>query len=246
MKWLIAILLIISSCSPKIMKEIERIAIRDTIYINSEIFNSYIHDTLYFESYQDREPLMKKVQVSPIQKSKETKIVQVVKTVYGDPGTLVYDIPDSMRIGQIYTIRVRIQTGKSKIDNTGLSNPAGFQIRTSRRMSVDLSDPDPNISFKISKINSDQQFIEKENFTEWIFKVSPTRSGKKNLNLVVSIISDEGVKQIVYEDFVEVSNSIPVKIKSFWEENWQWLFSSMLIPIFIYLWGKRKKDTSKN
>lgn len=239
MRWWIIICLSLTSCNPQIITQIKEVMIHDSI------FNT---DIIYRDTFVEMESVNpKRIEAGS---RTETKIVvrdktnTVVRTVYGDPGMLLYDIPDSMILSKLYTIKVRIQKKTSSISKDGTRKPVQSKIQTSGKMEVDLSDPNPEGAFKITKINASQQIVETEYYTEWIFNVIPTKSGEQSLNLVVSIISSDGVKQIVFEDAIFVKNKISVKIESFWEKHWQWVFSTILIPIFIYLWKRKQKNSN--
>lgn len=239
MRWWIIICLSLTSCNPQIITQIKEVMIHDSI------FNT---DIIYRDTFVEMESVNPK-RIEGGSRT-ETKIVvrdktnTVVRTVYGDPGMLLYDIPDSMILSKLYTIKVRIQKKTSSISKDGTRKPVESKIQTSGKMEVDLSDPNPEGAFKITKINASQQIVETEYYTEWIFNVIPTKSGEQSLNLVVSIISSDGVKQIVFEDAIFVKNKISVKIESFWEKHWQWVFSTILIPIFIYLWKRKQKNSN--
>ena len=239
MRWWIIICLSLASCNPQIVTQIKEIVIHDSIF-NTDII--YRDTFLEIESVNPKRVESGSRTEARIVVKRETNTV--VKTVYGEPGMLLYDIPDSMILSKLYTIKVRSQKQVSSISKDGTRKSVQAPIQTSRNMEVDLSDPDPEGAFKISKVNSNQQIVESDYYTEWIFNVIPTKSGNRSLNLVVSIISNDGVKQIVHEDIIFVKNKISVKIESFWEKHWQWVFTTILIPIFIYIW-KKKQQKSK-
>jgi hypothetical protein len=88
--------------------------------------------------------------------------------------------------------------------------------------------------------------IEDSGYTEWVYTVTPLRTGKHSLNLVVSIIKEGNKKETVYNDLVYIRSNPKEVIKGFWERNWQWAFSTILIPLIIWFYNKRKKKNEKN
>jgi hypothetical protein len=162
-----------------------------------------------------------------------------------DLGEVVYKVPDTMIVFTTYKITVRISKKSGTIDIT--ENLDGkitkSSIKTSSKMEVMLVDPNGDSSFKIKQINNDQQVIDSLGYTEWIFSVTPLKSGNRSLNLVISIISSDGKKQKVYNDVVHIKSSISKEATTFWNKYWQWLFTTFLIPIFVFIWKrKNKKD----
>jgi hypothetical protein len=111
-------------------------------------------------------------------------------------------------------------------------------------MYVDLIDSSPDSSFIIKKISDNEQMVDSSDYTEWIYSVRPIKNGDKKLSLVISIIKGDNKKQIVYSDTIHVKDNIVKNVKIFWVKHWQWLFTTFLIPIFIYFWKKRDKKNN--
>lgn len=157
-------------------------------------------------------------------------------------GKLAYDIPDTMMLKKTYTILLRINRDTNDVSiSTGLGPKVKVtNVKTSDEMEVEIVDPTSN-SFLIVKNNSDVQLIDTTDYTEWVYNVTPNKSGKLKLNIIVSIIREKGKKQIVYFDNVYVKSNPVIVVKTFWEKYWQWCFSTLIIPFFIWLWNKKKK-----
>jgi hypothetical protein len=159
-------------------------------------------------------------------------------------GQIIYKVPDTMQVMKNYDVTVRISKSKDNIHITENINGKITQknIITTSKMEVNLVDA--NGAFKITKINSDKQLVD-STYTEWKFSVTPIKSGINKLNLVVSIIKGDDVKQVVYSDEIYVKTNTPAQIKTFWYDNWKWSMEKILIPIIIWLfgvwWGKRSK-----
>ena len=159
-------------------------------------------------------------------------------------GDVVYRIPDTMVVFKEYKVTVRIEkkTGKADI-TTDLGNKVTrATIQTSSMMEVVLMDPDPDSSFAIKKTNSDEQIVDTFGYTEWTWTVKPLRHGRKTLNLVISVVRGDNVKQKVYSDTIHIKENVKGEVTTFWGKYWQWLFTTFLIPVFVYFWKRKKKD----
>lgn len=157
-------------------------------------------------------------------------------------GELVYSIPDTMAIFKEYKIVVRISKKLGTVEiREDIDNYVERNIRISSKMEVMLIDSSPDSAFNIKKINKNTQIIDDIDYTEWIFIVKPLKPGKRSLNLVISIVTGDNIKQKVYTDSVQVQNNIAKQVKGFWEIHWKWLFTTLIIPIFVYFWKKRNK-----
>lgn len=157
-------------------------------------------------------------------------------------GNIVYKIPDTMSNMKDYDIVVRIANHKDTSMIIGMgSNLVKSNIVVSSRMEVKLVDSSPDSAFNIRVINNGIQIIDSNSYTEWKFTVKPLKQGNRKINLVVSVITGQDVKQVVYTDIVYIKNNIIEETKSFWNINWKWLFTTIFIPIFIYFWNKKRK-----
>lgn len=155
-------------------------------------------------------------------------------------GHLSYKIPEYMKTHNSYRVSVKIAKDRNVLisDSTDI-----FDINISQTMEVRLIDVSPSYNkvFDIVKVNSDKQFIDEHLYTEWLWRVIPIRSGEHSLKVVVSIIRDNNVREIVHEDIVIVENDNKENINLFFSKYWQWLVSTLFIPIFIYLFKKYRK-----
>lgn len=107
-----------------------------------------------------------------------------------DRGNILYRIPDQMQIGAWTKCIVRISFDEEKlIENIDLDEHVELdEIRISEVMRVELIDPDDNPPFSIQTIHSPEQFIGRDTYTEWLFRVKPLREGRFPLMLKVSVI----------------------------------------------------------
>ena len=139
-------------------------------------------------------------------------------------GKLIYIIPDTMKLGNTYTITIRIKknTNNVKIIDS-LYKQKIVDIKVTNSMEVVVIDPSPSESknFNILKQNSDKQIIDDDDYTEWVYSVQPLKSGNLKLNIIVSIIKDDNLKQVVYFNTTYVKSNTGVVVKTFWEKNWQ-------------------------
>ena len=165
-------------------------------------------------------------------------------------GAVIYQVPDTMIVFSKYRVTVRISKNKkAEVITEGLNNKDGditsSEVVVSQKMEVTLKDesPDNDPSFIISQINTDQQLVDDESYTQWLFNVQPVKHGDKKLNLVISIIKNDTKKQIVYTDNITVKESIKGEVETFWGKYWQYIISTFLLPIFYFIWKRFfKKD----
>lgn len=233
--------MLVMSCSPKFNTKISKIdnyemSISDTLFNVEEIEEIRVGSAPgEREVGMGKESKINKIQIS------ENKISESSSKSFGQ---IVYKIPDTMVVLKNYEIIIRIQKGSQNINIEENLNGkiTKKEIRVESKMEVKIKDPENK--FEISEINKERQIIENDEYTEWRFGIKPKKVGKCKLNIVVSIIIGEDVKEIVYEDIIVINSNPTKQIKSWWEENWKLMLELILIPLSIWgynLWKNRKK-----
>jgi len=176
--------------------------------------------------------------VSPIlvvQQNTISKQNNTTSTTSG--GQILYSVPDTMQVAKNYRVVVRISSCQKnvEIEENISGRVVKKSIKTSARMEVELVDPDGD-AFLIKPITKQKQIVD-SSYTEWIWNVSPKKPGDNKLDLVVSIIIDDDVKQTVLSDRIWVRSNTSAVVKKFWYDNWRWSFEKILIPIVAWLGG---------
>jgi hypothetical protein len=170
-------------------------------------------------------------------KSTEPQTISVSKY---EMGKLVYFIPDEMSKLKTYQVEVRIERNQINLEiYDGIEITVDTIIRTSELMQVELIDPVGD-RFRITT-NSVKQFIDIFEPTTWKFYVTPLKSGKSPLKVVVSVIKDGNLKQTVYDDEIIVKTTPWLEIKLWLQLYWQWFFMVLILPLGKYLHTKYKK-----
>jgi hypothetical protein len=182
-----------------------------------------------------------------------TQIEEIKSTP--DYGDINYAMSDSMAVNKTEEIALTVSKGLSREEvlskvnylQENVSSVKTQSIRISPLMSVDLIDPSGE-NFRIIPITPKEQFLENNQITFWKWNVTPLKPGNNPLTLSVNIIIDDKTKNIqVYEDSIYVYSTDTWwdKFVGFFKNNWQYLFSTLLIPVGIYLYRLifRKKKT---
>lgn len=163
-------------------------------------------------------------------------------------GQVIFHYPNQMEIRKAETAQVRISGNLTDDIAKGLSSQGVVerdQIRISTFMKVSLSGYP---YFDVKAINDDEkQPIAKDEFTEWSFTVLPLKPGRWPLHLVITAVvrTPSGAEAYrdypVKDEFVTVHVTTLGAIESFIFDNWQWLWTTILIPLTGWFWGRRRK-----
>jgi hypothetical protein len=173
-------------------------------------------------------------------------------------GMLAYSIPDDLVVGEYFTVKVRISRSKSKtgivFGNRGITI---YENDINSIVSLELIDIKPVMSaqllgddsrFKISSLSSDYQSVEGDDYAEWDWRIMPLKSGKNYLKLLIRVKSkvDDSYKDItIFDRKILVRPNIKYTIVNFIKDYWQYISSSILIPLFTWLWSNRRKKKKK-
>lgn len=241
-KYLILLLIILSGCKLKKGTNTLLNSKNNIEYASDSMQIEYVSDSMQIEYYDNM--LVRSAPPPPMTMDREITTIEnpisnvpIQSTV--SMGQIVYNIPDTMNVLQDYKIVIRISKESNLIDIQENLNgrTVRSELRVENRMEVKIVDPSGN-NFNIIPINRERQLVENGEYTQWSFSVTPLKSGENlKLDLVVSIIIGEDIKEIVYTDSVLVKSSPTKQVKSWWDRNWNWMVEVMLIPFGIWIWN---------
>lgn len=136
-------------------------------------------------------------------------------------GSILYKIPGTMALNSETECLVRIAFEeillKEALEAADLeSSVIRNNIRIGREMTVELVEPGGAENFKIIPANSDpRMFLDPDDYTEWLFFVTPLREGKHLLVLRVGILEiineTERRKELVFREEIEIVAASPAK-----------------------------------
>ncbi len=120
-------------------------------------------------------------------------------------GELLYHIPDTMQQNRQTACRVRVAYLLEKLMTDWESHDEDVQknIRISEIMAVEMKNVGGEENFEISSESETVQFLEDEDFTEWLFYVRPLREGEYPLLIKVSIIEVIGGEKVKKDVVIE-------------------------------------------
>jgi hypothetical protein len=155
-----------------------------------------------------------------------------------------------MKQGEEQKVTVRISANASDELALELSPRNGVsiknQITVSPYMSVKLEGDE---AFKIVALTPEDQFVAKDKFTQWQFRVKAQDSGEHELDLLVGVREIGSGRQEVrfnptYEQKVIIEVDRTYVLVRFWNENWKYILGTLLLPVaWFYVkrrWGEKK------
>lgn len=129
----------------------------------------------------------------------------------GKTGSLLYKIPTTMTMLQETKCVVRLAYDKAVIiRNIELTTDVRIKpVRVSEVMQVELIDPTEPAPFRIRPISDEEQFLETDDYTEWVFYVEPLLEGTFPLVLKISVVEivlgKERMRNLTYEEDIQIT-----------------------------------------
>jgi len=171
-------------------------------------------------------------------------------------GWIAYSVPEEMKVAKTYSIKVRISkksTSQTKahlilgssdaINNPSLPSVATIEdVKVSGEMSAELR-ADAG-AFDIKALSTKIQNIDNESYTEWEWVVTPKKSGDSPLKLIIRV-KDLNKDIVVFNKNIKIKKNVTVAVGGFFQKYWQWFMTTIIIPIFIYFWNRKKKKRNK-
>lgn len=165
-------------------------------------------------------------------------------------GSIAFNVPTAMTLNRGEDVHLLLSPSMSVEDLQKqlvekLSrelNIEGIEIRIAPRMEARLS----GTNFSILALTPEVQPVTWKEPTEWRWEVRPTEAGSQALHLTLTaILQIEGKDSTrairTFDRDIQVQVTWPQRISGFAAENWQWLWTTVAVPIALWVWGKRRK-----
>jgi hypothetical protein len=161
--------------------------------------------------------------------------------------TMAFSAPDKANIKENITIQLFVDPSKEveELANS-LTNPGvrrGAKIKISKVIIASLSAPD----FTIEKITPEEQAVAQTAPTEWLWTLIPKSTGKNEVKLTITAVVKVDGKEYkyhikTYEKTIVIEVKPQQVIYDWLAKYWQWLFSTLLLPLGLWLYKRNKKE----
>jgi hypothetical protein len=157
-------------------------------------------------------------------------------------GSGAVDVPPTMRVGRESIARLVVSPGdlSTLLKAGGVKNPVGASsaVRLTPRMRASLIAPGSDIS----PADVQEQAVQVDAPTEWLWTVVPRQPGPMTLVVTLEgLITVDGKDTAIRPPAWTVPVRVEVNSLLFFENNWQWLASAILVPLAAFF-GKRWLD----
>lgn len=148
-----------------------------------------------------------------------------------EPGAIAYSAPEQAQVGKSERVTVRLtredlpQVGKELEEGLGSTGapPTVASLEVVPKMRAQLKGPE----FQVEALTPEDQSLQRTGFGEWIWEITPTRSGTHSLVLTVTaLLGDESLNDVTLKREIEVDVNIASSLREWWFANWKWALAS--------------------
>jgi Divergent InlB B-repeat domain len=162
-----------------------------------------------------------------------------------------FNAPTELALGESAVVQLRLSAQKSirelKEEITALGEKEGANIKVSDRMEARLT----GLGFEIEAVTPETQGISGQDVTEWKWEIEPTETGTQRLHLTLTALIEvdgEASPRTVrtFERMLVVDVALSTRVSEFVGDNWQWLWTAILIPVAGWLVRRRMVQPRKH
>ena len=166
--------------------------------------------------------------------------------------SIAFNAPTELSIHEVAEIRLLVSAGQSiarlradlqEAVDEKLGQGVIFvgRVEASDVMVANLS----GLGFSIEENSRPEQFVSKRHVTTWSWNIEPMRTGKLRLQLTLSaVINVQGRERPftvqTFERILTVDVTWHERLTDFVEDNWQWLWTALLVPVVGLTWRRRR------
>lgn len=172
-----------------------------------------------------------------------------------DLGNIAFNVPPNMTLdkSEFIVLKLSLSQSPDNLKQILEGEHVAGDIKTDRiKVDDNMQAILTGDGFQITPVTAESLPISKQSTTEWKWDVRPLRSGVLRLHVVLNALVD-----------VDGTGKRPYPIKSFdheyrvdvpWQNkpvfafvgnNWQWLWTTLIIPVGAWVWNRRRKKKGK-
>ncbi len=190
---------------------------------------------------------------SPFPSPDEAALIEEARHRFPE-GQIAFDPPKEMEMDKtdLFEVRITQQTPSSADLTKGLPGPGSPRIEKLKigcNVKVTLTGQEEE--FKITPVTPEARLLDpKTLFEPWQWQVTPKKSGDRSVIVTVQALANfPGIgERPLYVTTYTHKISVKVTSSSIWEwiqRNWQWIISTLLIPLIGWLWLRFTKREDK-
>lgn len=161
--------------------------------------------------------------------------------------SMAFSVPETANIAEDITVQLLLDPSKELKeleDNlTVPGNKTSKKVQISKIVVAKLTAPD----FVVDNVTPDEQAVAQTAPTEWLWKLTPKSKGKHSVDLTITAVVKIDGKETkhhikTYEKQIIIEVLPQQLLGDLFNKYWQWLFSTLVLPLGLWLYKRHKKE----
>ncbi len=162
------------------------------------------------------------------------------------PASVAFNTPTTLRLGESTEIQlllsIREPLARLEKQIAEIGEIEGATVRVSDDMEARLTGP----GFEIEAISDPRQLVVESETTGWKWEIEATETGRHRLHLTLTaFIEVDGERRArtvqTFERTLVIDVTWTSRISGFVDDNWQWLWSAILVPVGLWVLQRRRR-----
>ncbi len=160
-------------------------------------------------------------------------------------GSVAFNAPETLIEGEsaeielLLSLQLSIERLKEQIAEAG--EREGERVRITDEMEATLA----GVGFEIEAITPQRQAVSLRDVTQWKWEVEPTRTGVLSLHVTltgfIEVAGERRPRAIrTFERTLVVRVTWRARVTGFVSDNWQWLWTAVLVPLAVWVIRRRR------
>ena len=167
-----------------------------------------------------------------------------------DLGNIAFNTPDIMGLDEVYQVELLLSPSEDSASLAeSITGDGPVETVEGVRVAPEMEATLVGAGFEIKAATPARQAVGRLQRTRWAWDVSPKSKGSKNLHLTLSariLVEGKDTPYVVktFSRTIKVEVSFWGSVLAFLGNNWQWLWTTLIVPLVMWLWKRKKAQTN--
>ncbi len=164
-------------------------------------------------------------------------------------GNLAFTTPTTLDRNETAEIALAVGLGSVSSVTSALGQTEGVKVHARVQLADNMEALLTGLGFQIQAETPTIQSVGVTQTTDWRWQIQPTRTGRLHVHLTLAGLlsgAHEAVTIRTFERTLVIKVTLGERVSSFFDSNWHWLFTAILVPAVAWFWRRRrtKPDSS--
>lgn len=165
--------------------------------------------------------------------------------------SLAFNVPESANIKDEFTVQLLVNQVLTPKELSKELRPSNRTVETKIKVSKILVAKITGPGFDITPVTPEEQALAGRESTEWLWRLKAKTPGEHTINVsVVAVVEVDGKKMAerhikTFDHQITITIKTGQAIEDWLKKYWQWLVSTLLLPLVVWGWKTWKKPVTR-